>query len=604
MSSSPHRLARFRRSTALVVVVSLVAVLLSLANPKIEPAPAEVCTPDGTCVLNEETLVPLVVQLAGMTLEAVGNCVGECAALAVELLNAACEIAQCANAVQWATDTLTAAANAVVADAIDAVGDPGARLDEILAILITFVGEMAGLAQGLVAAIEPLIWGLADAAGPFIDYLAATATGLAEEAVPMALWTANMAVELVVGTGIPAAMAVVAFLSDLLVPYAEFYAQYVQDAAGNPAALLQPVLGLVDTAVTTAGQVVAGLQPTVDQATATALGTLAGTLATVQDTLTYVLSQVPGDPSSTVLGLAATLLPTVLGVAGQAQALANSGPAILIDALGLGAPDGDNNTGDGGAAGQFETDPSRLRAMAEKEFIATQAEADITYALLRYSSPTTEEEMAPLPFHCYLNPLWMYNVYAADGQCPQPAGTATPAPRWDTPSGILTGHPIYQQAKRWSCGPSAGRAVLHYMTGIDHTEDFLIDHMGSGAGYGSHYERITDSLNDLQSQDVFYPEFINGPEELMSRVALVVRGRSSWRHAAILNVNQTALYYWERPPEASAKHYNFAFGYDFRDKGFLTLGDGGTSAVARQPWEVPLEQAYKAVKQNKSLVIW
>jgi hypothetical protein len=62
----------------------------------------------------------------------------------------------------------------------------------------------------------------------------------------------------------------------------------------------------------------------------------------------------------------------------------------------------------------------------------------------------------------------------------------------------------------------------------------------------------------------------------MTRVVVDVSGDAGEpKHATALNINHSYLGYWQRPADPDDGHFNFAYGYNYRDCGVLILGDGG-----------------------------
>jgi len=207
-------------------------------------------------VVNEDALVPLVEQFAGIALQVATAVIDSCLS----------------NCGQYVTMAEQLAAGGQYLACGGGAGLP--TCDSVLNTLVTLVLSDANVLIAM--ATDPGTTGT----------LITAANSLADAAILLATQLAAAAVVI--------AGVVVQLASDLLVPIVNAVVAQATAIASNPAAQAQPVLALVNLAVATAQQVVAGLQPTVDQATMTALATLDGAIATVQGQVAYLAGQVPG----------------------------------------------------------------------------------------------------------------------------------------------------------------------------------------------------------------------------------------------------------------------------------------------------------------------
>jgi hypothetical protein len=443
----------------------------------------------------------------------------------------------------------------------------------VTTLALAIVDIFVTIANNVVNLLMPTVQGAVAQAGAIVNPVVAQATGTVNGAVAQATGIVNP----VVGQ--------------------------VQSIANDPLAAAQPVFGLVNSIVGTVQAVAASLQPTVDQATYTALQTVNGALTTLQGTVAFIASQVP-DPNSVaaqVVALAYGQLPLVLQTVDQVEsiALATAFPPA----------DGERDTGGNGTP---DGTPPTLDyvAVAAKVVAATQAEAFVGYALATYATPAGEAELDS--WRCWVpwNPLVLNSSPAAAplSAAPRsgcgPAVSPKPPPKYTEPSGYIDNHPLYVQQQPWSCGPSTGRAILKQLTGQDFGESNLYGDFGTtapsrtGSG-GTSRDGEQRGLNRRQSRVTFVGEPVKSPTDLMSRVALSVSGHDAEPpHAAALNLNHTVLRYWDRSFEPGAGHFNFVDGYNYHDGGYLRLGDGGKPSVANSEHTLTLADVYEALQKH------
>ncbi|MEA3078189.1 MAG: Peptidase like family [Actinomycetota bacterium] len=440
----------------------------------------------------------------------------------------------------------------------------------VTTLALAIVDIFVTIANNVVNLLMPTAQGAVAQAGAIVNPVVAQATGTVNGAVAQATGIVNP----VVGQ--------------------------VQSIANNPLAAAQPVFGLVNSIVGTVQAAAASLQPTVDQATYTALQTVNSALTTLQGTVAFIASQVP-DPNSAaaqVVALANSTLPTVMQAVAQVQ-------AVAFRVTGLAAPDGDNNTGDAGSSGGLpSTDPAYYVEVAKKLVVATQYETDVDYGLAKYLDPTTESAVVSAPDHCYLDPMEHFGTSSTrSSTCYGSPGPVKPTPRIaEHPDNELANHPLYLQSREYTCAPSSAREVLQYYTHSDFGEMNLANEMGTNSSNGTYWDTMVKVMN-RKSTIQYLGETIGGPDKLMTRVVYDVNGDRELAHGTVLNVNQSHLSYWHRTANDYNKHYLVASGYNFRSGGHVILLDGGNQGVLGRH-DVALTEAYQAVAANKSLIIW
>ena len=192
----------------------------------------------------------------------------------------------------------------------------------------------------------------------------------------------------------------------------------------------------------------------------------------------------------------------------------------------------------------------------------------------------------------------------ADRACPD--GTCYPRQR--TLSQWLT----YQQTSYW-CGPASTQIVLAQL-GLSASQSSLAGSLNTSKN-GTTYQAITRVLNErtnTQKAYFIYTELGDDPASYMSRIVSDVEARfDPVPHGIVNNVRTDPLDYWgdkSRP----AWHFNVSHGYSFADGGYVNVAEvyDPTKVGSNRrtnPYghrTVPLDQIYRAVMNNKRMIIW
>lgn len=223
--------------------------------------------------------------------------------------------------------------------------------------------------------------------------------------------------------------------------------------------------------------------------------------------------------------------------------------------------------------------------------------ADVTAKLTDYANAVTAMQAGPGIGFCW---------NAVDlGGC---GGGSVPNAREVGQLGYL-----HKQETSYSCATASVRSILHYMIGVDYAESGLRTEMGTrpkdtrpGHEYagGTVWTEVGKALNHHQSRDGFIgePEWGNLTEdEIMSRVVYDVAINHRAQHAAVLNVDQSKLAYWNR--RTAGTHYLTAYGYNQKGR-IIRVGDVYYGSGVFGKHDVDLSQVHRAELANKGLVIW